>query len=231
MSNNGKKISITKDGPYLVSGSILLGTETIICDNNDIPVKWEKGKDLPLKETYALCRCGRSKTKPFCDGSHVKAGFDGTEVASRKPYLERAEKTIGPGLDLTDCEDLCAIARFCHRASDTWTLTEDSADPVAKKTAIEEACDCPSGRLIAWDKKTGKPIEPNFTQSISLVEDSCKKVSGPLWVKGGIPVISSDGFQYEVRNRVTLCRCGASKNKPFCDGSHCPSEKKNAIGA
>jgi CDGSH-type Zn-finger protein len=41
-----------------------------------------------------------------------------------------------------------------------------------------------------------------------------------LWVRGGIPVISADGFAYEVRNRVTLCRCGASANKPFCDGSH-----------
>jgi CDGSH-type Zn-finger protein len=46
-------------------------------------------------------------------------------------------------------------------------------------------------------------------------------VSGPIWAKGGITVEAADGFQYEVRNRVTLCRCGASKNKPFCDGTHC----------
>jgi CDGSH-type Zn-finger protein len=221
MSKDDKKITVSKNGPYLVSGDIPLGMETIVCDDNDVPVKWGKGKSFPLKETYALCRCGQSRTKPFCDGSHIAAKFDGTETASRKPYLEQAERTIGPGLDLTDCEDLCAIARFCHRSGDTWTLTEDSADPKARQTAIEEACDCPSGRLLAWDKKTGKPIEPNFTPSISLVEDSCKKVSGPLRVKGGIPVISSDATQYEVRNRVTLCRCGASKNKPFCDGAHC----------
>lgn len=43
---------------------------------------------------------------------------------------------------------------------------------------------------------------------------------GPLWVRGGIPVESSDGATYEVRNRVTLCRCGRSSNKPFCDGTH-----------
>jgi CDGSH-type Zn-finger protein len=52
------------------------------------------------------------------------------------------------------------------------------------------------------------------------VEDPAEGVSGPLWLRGGIPVFAADGFAYEVRNRVTLCRCGASKNKPFCDGSH-----------
>jgi len=221
MGNKDRKITVSKNGPYLVSGSIPLSEEIIICDKNDIPAKWGKEKTFLLQEKYALCRCGKSNNKPFCDGSHIKASFDGTETASKKPYLERAEKTSGPGLDLTDCEDLCAIARFCHRAGDAWTLTEDSADPKAKQTAIEEACDCPGGRLVAWDKKTGQPIEPKFEPSISVVEDSCKKVSGPLWVKGGIPVESSDGTQYEIRNRVTLCRCGASKNKPFCDGSHC----------
>jgi CDGSH-type Zn-finger protein len=39
-------------------------------------------------------------------------------------------------------------------------------------------------------------------------------------VKGGVPVESADGTVYEVRNRVTLCRCGKSTNKPFCDGTH-----------
>jgi CDGSH-type Zn-finger protein len=53
-----------------------------------------------------------------------------------------------------------------------------------------------------------------------LVEDPAQICSGPLWLRGGIAVISSDGYQYEVRNRVTLCRCGASQNKPFCDGTH-----------
>jgi CDGSH-type Zn-finger protein len=73
---------------------------------------------------------------------------------------------------------------------------------------------------VVWDKKTGKPIEPNFKPSISLLEDTGKRVSGPIWVKDGIPVESSDGKEYEIRNRVTLCRCGKSRNKPFCDGSH-----------
>ena len=85
---------------------------------------------------------------------------------------------------------------------------------------IEEACSCPSGRLVECDKKTEKVFENEFAQSISLVEDSQNKVSSPIWLKGGVLVESSDGTTYEVRNRQTLCRCGKSQNKPFCEGAH-----------
>ncbi len=67
---------------------------------------------------------------------------------------------------------------------------------------------------------TGKAIEPDLKPSIGIIEHPSEGISGPLWIKGGIPVISSDGSKYEVRNRMTLCRCGKSENKPFCDGSH-----------
>ena len=61
---------------------------------------------------------------------------------------------------------------------------------------------------------------PAFDPSIVLVEDERRGVSGPVWVRGGVEVLSGDGDAYEVRNRVTLCRCGESRNKPFCDASH-----------
>ena len=64
------------------------------------------------------------------------------------------------------------------------------------------------GRLVAWDNTTGKPLEPELPVSIGLVEDQPEKCSGPIWLRGGIPVVSADGFAYEVRNRGTLCRCG-----------------------
>ncbi|TLY82659.1 MAG: CDGSH iron-sulfur domain-containing protein, partial [Gammaproteobacteria bacterium] len=79
---------------------------------------------------------------------------------------------------------------------------------------------CPSGRLAALERATDKPVEPPLPVSIGLIEDPAEGVSGPVWVRGGVPVTAADGFKYEVRNRITLCRCGASKNKPFCDGSH-----------
>jgi iron-binding CDGSH zinc finger protein len=70
------------------------------------------------------------------------------------------------------------------------------------------------------DRASGKAIEPHLEPSIGLVQDTAQGISGPVWVRGGIPVVAADGTTYEVRNRVTLCRCGASSNKPFCDGSH-----------
>ena len=214
------RIKVTKDGPYLVSGNIPLAKEIIVCDDKGTPEKWEKGEQYPDRESYALCRCGQSKNKPYCDGTHIKIRFDGTETASRKKYLEEAETISGPGLVLTDSVKLCAVARFCHRVEDAWGLAENSGDPKSKELAIAEACDCPSGRLVAWDKKTGKPIEPDLEPSIGLIETAETKAPGPIWLKGGVPVESSDGGEYEIRNRVTLCRCGQSKNKPFCDGSH-----------
>jgi len=217
-------VKVTKNGPYLVSGGLPLSKEIIVCDEQGDPEKWKKGEKLPDKETYALCRCGSSKNKPYCDGAHAKSGFDGTETANRKKYSEQAEKINGSDLILHDAESFCAVGRFCHRRGGTWDLTEKSNDPNCKETAIQEACDCPSGRLVACDKKSGKPIEHKFEQSISLVEDPTNRVSGPVWVKGGISVESADGTKYETRNRVTLCRCGRSANKPFCNGEHIKSD-------
>jgi len=222
MAKNGSncKIVVTRNGPYLVCGSLPLAEEVTVSDGEGYPVRWSKGHRYADQERYALCRCGQSKNRPYCDGTHAKIGFDDTETASRKKYLEQAEKTSGPALALTDAQELCAAARFCDRAGGVWKLTRESANVKSKETAIQEACNCPSGRLVVWDKKTGKPIEPQLEPSISLVEDPKAKVSGPIWVKGSVSLESSDGTEYEIRNRVSLCRCGRSDNKPFCDGSH-----------
>jgi hypothetical protein len=106
------------------------------------------------------------------------------------------------------------------RAGGIWNLVELSDDPEARDTAVEEACNCPSGRLVIRDNESGKVIEPEFEKSIVVIEYPPKGEHGPLWVRGGIPIESADGKPYEIRNRVTLCRCGRSRNKPFCDGSH-----------
>jgi CDGSH-type Zn-finger protein len=215
---NNKKILISKNGPYLVSGNLPLSKKIYDTDNNGNPGTYEKGDDYPNKENYALCRCGKSASKPYCDGMHVKIKFDGTEKASNKKYIDQAEKISGPSVDLTDAQNFCSGGRFCHKG--TWEHTEKSDDPKSKKIAIETACKCPSGRLVIWDKKTGKPIEDKFAPSIDLLQDKAARVSGPIQVKGGIELESENGTKYETRNRVTLCRCGQSGNKPFCDGSH-----------
>ncbi|MCX5970001.1 MAG: CDGSH iron-sulfur domain-containing protein [Coprothermobacterota bacterium] len=215
----GKKVKVTKNGPYLVSGGVPLSEQSIRASGNGQCNEWKEGKKYPAQETAALCRCGRSQNKPFCDGSHVKVRFDGTETASQETYSEQAGITVGPSLKLSDAEDLCAGARFCDCAGGTWKLTKRSDDPEARQLAIQEACDCPSGRLVAWDQD-GRAIEPDFEPSIGLVEDTQAGKMGPVWVRGGIPIESADGESYEIRNRVTLCRCGKSANKPFCDGNH-----------
>ncbi|HEX5370988.1 MAG TPA: CDGSH iron-sulfur domain-containing protein, partial [Dehalococcoidia bacterium] len=83
-----------------------------------------------------------------------------------------------------------------------------------------EAGNCPGGRLVAWTRSPRGAIEPPFEPSLGIVEDPEMEVSGPIWVRGGVPVVAVDGREYEVRNRVALCRCGGSANKPFCDGTH-----------
>jgi len=218
--SKGPKVQITKNGPYVVSGNVPLSRQILICNTKGEAVGWREGEKYPVQETYVLCRCGGSYNKPFCDGSHLSNHFDGTETASRVPYLRRAGWTEGPDIRLSDAPGFCSHARFCVRGRGIWENVEQSADPEKQKIAIEEAANCHSGRLVIWDRKTGEAIEPAFGKSIGLVEGPGDRMEGPLWVRGGIPEISSDGFIYEVRNRVTLCRCGKSCNKPFCDGSH-----------
>jgi len=223
--NYEREIKVTENGPYLVSGRLPISEQIISVNREGVPVKWRSGKKYPLQEKRSLCRCGESKNRPFCDGTHAKIGFDGTEVASSEPYLKQAKIIQGPTLELTDVADLCASARFCHRAGEIWNLIPKSDGLDDRRVAIEEAGDCPSGRLVVRDKKTGKAIEPKLERSIGLVEDPQMECSGPIWVRGGIPIRSADGKIYKARNRVTLCRCGKSSNKPFCDSSHFPEHR------
>ena len=218
---NKAKVVILKNGPYFVSGNLPLGREIIVFDDEGNSVEWKKGKKYPNKKNYGLCRCGHSINMPYCDGTHSKIGFDGTEIATPKSYIGQAEEIGGPGLILTDVPELCASARFCHnKKGNTWNLTRDSDHSDKKEEAIKQAKHCPSGRLIVWNKKTKKPIEPKFKPSIGLIEDSESRAFGPIYLKGGIELEGANGKKYETRNRITLCRCGKSRNKPFCDGSH-----------
>jgi CDGSH-type Zn-finger protein len=214
------RIDVVRDGPYRVSGGLPLREQWIVPDAAGDSVDYRDGTVFDASSEYELCRCGRSGTWPFCDDTHLDGSFDGTETASRAPYLEQAKTFQGPTLDLTDAEDLCASARFCDPEPGTWDLVAKTDDPEARSLVVREAGHCPSGRLVARERATGSPIEPAFEPSIGLIEDTARERHGPIWVRGGVPVVSADGEPYEVRNRVALCRCGRSGNKPFCDGSH-----------
>lgn len=214
-------IKITADGPYIVYGAPPLDQEIIVPNEDGNSWVYQKGEHLtPSDQPYHLCRCGASKHKPYCDGSHATADWDPKETASFKPILEESEWYDGPDVQLSDDEKLCAYARFCDAYGRIWNIVGEADTEDARKIFFHEAGHCPAGRLIGWDKKTGKAFEPKFDPSIGLIQDPQIKVSGPIWVKGGIRIESADGRSYEIRNRVTLCRCGQSSNKPFCDGTH-----------
>lgn len=209
------KIKITKDGPYYITGDISLKELTISQDINGCSYINEKVINHP--KNYYLCRCGKSKHKPFCDGSHKNNNFDGTTVSKEHVLKEYC----GKNYTLKDNEELCAFARFCHiNGTDTWELIENSDDKNNEELAIKTTSDCPSGRLVICDNKTGKPIEPDYEEEIVLLEDPSRGCKGPIWVKGGIEIEDENGNILEKRNRVTLCRCGKSKNIPYCDSSH-----------
>ena len=223
-------ITILNDGPYLVFGSPELKQQFLMPDEKGNCWSYKAGKAFPTKEEpTAVCRCGASKTKPYCDGSHVTHEWDPALTASEAPLLEGAETMEGPRITLTDNESFCAFARVCDAKGRIWNLVEVD-DEKAKEFVIHEANHCPAGRLSAWDQKTGKPYEPELPVSIGLIEDPGIRCSAALWVRGGIPIQKEDGTTYEVRNRVTLCRCGQSSNKPYCDGTHASMKFKDGIG-
>lgn len=209
------KIKICKNGPYIVSGKIPVNQEKTLFDLEGNPLKTEVTKNLCSDEETTLCRCGGSANKPFCDGTHRKNGFDGTENPDNlTDNPNNTEVFTGPELTLQDTPRLCTGAGFCHRAGGVWDLTQESNNSKSKKNAIEECHCCPSGRLIAVDPQTSKPIEDQFDPSIGV------DANGPLCVKGKVSIESIGGEKYSDRPRRALCRCGKSHNKPFCDGSH-----------
>ena len=213
-------VTVSENGPYIVTGGIPLAKQAIVADAEGGSEAWLEGEPIRHRDTYQLCRCGASETKPFCDGSHQRIGFDGAETAGRDAYRVQATVLDGPVLQLADAESLCAFGRFCDPNGQVWNQVERTDDPAVRAMFIRQVNNCPAGRLVALDKASGRPIEHPLPVSIGLVEDPGQQCSGPLWLRGGIPVVAADGFEYEVRNRVTLCRCGEAKNKPFCDGAH-----------
>ena len=214
-------IEITADGPYLVHGNPPINQEVIVPDETGSSWSYRKGYTYPSKSSpIALCRCGASKHKPFCDEQHTHAPWNPNETASRRPLLENAEETDGPTMILADNEAYCSYARFCDSCGRVWNLVQEAVTDEERALVCQQVGNCPSGRLALYDKKKHQVFEPPFKPSIGLIEDPAIAVAGPIWVKGGIRIESADGISYEIRNRVTLCRCGQSANKPFCDGVH-----------
>jgi CDGSH-type Zn-finger protein len=202
--SDAPRIKVTKSGPYEVS---------------EVPLADYDGNSFAGPAPTYLCRCGGSSNKPFCDGTHAKNGFEGTEIADRGPQATRRDTYAGDGVTIHDDRTVCAHAGRCTDGlASVWKLgVEPWIDPhgAPAKDIIEVIEQCPSGALSYSRDDEGGRVE-------EVEHDPClvPAPNGPYLVQGHIPVTSSDGEGYENREHVTLCRCGQSENKPFCSGKH-----------
>ncbi|MBN8553637.1 MAG: CDGSH iron-sulfur domain-containing protein [Caulobacterales bacterium] len=221
-------IEVVANGPYRVRGATPMHIQSITPNETQNSWTFTQGQEFEVKDGTLLCRCGQSRNKPYCDGSHLKAGIDLTETASFAPMLDDATEMDGPKYSLTDNENFCAFARFCDNGDRFWNEVMEPGERHGE-LAVYMAHQCPSGRLLVWDRQTGVPVETPQPAALALIEDPALGVSGPLQLRGGIRVQSARGDSYEIRNRQTLCRCGASSNKPFCDGTHASMKFKDGL--
>jgi CDGSH-type Zn-finger protein len=206
-ANVSARVVISKDGPYLVTGSPPLSRQTIMTDSDGGSERWQEGETFAVAKNYALCRCGHSKNKPFCDGTHAEIGFDGTETANREPYSEQANVIDGPMMLLSDAESLCAFGRFCDTHGGVWNLVARTDEPTTRATVLRQAENCPAGRLVAWDKATGKPVEQHLPVSIGLVEDRSNNVAAR---SGFVAVLPSFPPMASSMKCVTAQRCAVA---------------------
>lgn len=205
-------LAAAPNGPLLVNAPLPVYRRRAVHSEHGEPLAWETTGRLETRERYALCRCGSSDNKPFCDGTHARIGFAADDTASAT-YDERSNVLGGTGITVRDDRSICVHAGFCGtRVTNVWKQIADTDESTVRAQVISMIEHCPSGALTY--RFDGDDVEELLPQAIAVIDD------GPLWVTGGIPVSTSDGTQLEVRNRLTLCRCGASANKPLCDGSH-----------
>ena len=205
----------------MVYGQVPLGRKVkVVAPENDDSLDWRKTEVSRTEETYALCRCGQSGSKPFCDGSQARLGFDGTETAKTGPYDSRMWRSEGDGISVRRVGSLCMHAAFCvgrTKQLDDWL--PETGDTDARAHVMWMIDHCPSGSYTYAIAPDDDAIEPDLPEAISVIEEEHGLASG-LWVTGGIPILRADGRPWEERNRVMLCRCGHSGNKPLCDGTH-----------
>ena len=187
------EIHVEEDGPYEVTGGLPIARTRQVKTEFGEPVDYAPFEPLEAGETYRLCRCGKSANKPFCDDSHLEEPrVDVTERADHGPRDDRVDvfQSTHDGAVISDDLSICTKAGYCKDRFTGVWQMLGNADPAVRERMGRMVEHCPSGRL-AW-------------------ADSVD----------GVQVVGADGEAYEVRNRQTLCRCGYSQNKPFCDGSH-----------
>ena len=163
----------------------------------------------------ALCRCGGSANKPFCDGTHAKIGFSSAKLEGR--VEDKREDYQGKTITIHDNRGICAHAGRCTDGlPSVFRLKEEpwiDPDATSADEIIATIQKCPSGALsysvddVEHRDRDGEPtifVAPN----------------GPYVVSGGPDRLDTTRLGGTSKEHFTMCRCGGSKNKPFCDGTH-----------
>ncbi len=201
MDNEKPSIKAQKNGPLLVKEL------TKFTNSHNEPVE--------TKKTLALCRCGASKTKPFCDGTHTSIGFSSKKNEKRVP--DKKDTYKGKSITIHDNRGICSHAGFCtanlpgvfRMGTEPW-IDPDGSDIEEIKRVIRM---CPSGALSYSEKN----IEVNDFGAEAEIHIS---FNGPYYVRGGVELKNETLGEDASQEHFTLCRCGKSGNKPRCDGAH-----------
>ena len=194
-------VELQKDGPLKVSGLTAF--------------KNSRGEAIAARKTVFLCRCGDSRNRPFCDGTHVQTGFTGARSDDRLP--DKLERYEGRELTVLDNRGVCSHAGYCtaglpavwRSAAEPW-IDPDGAD---KAAVVEIIRKCPSGALSYLEDGQ---LRTDFHEAAEIQVSR----DGPYVVRGGVELKDCEFGEGASREHYVLCRCGASRNKPFCDGSH-----------
>lgn len=201
------KISCLPNGPYYLLNDMTPTAVPNLCRAN--------GEACAAVRGIALCRCGGSKNKPFCDGTHGTNGFTDRTIADGSQ--NRRISYIGKRVTIHDNRGICAHAGFCtDRLKTVFRMNQEpwiDPDGASAKEIIETVKKCPSGALsysidnVEYRDQDREPL-------VTVTDD------GPYAITGGIELLGVTFVEGASKEHYTLCRCGSSKNKPFCDGSH-----------
>ena len=174
---------------------------------------------LSGKPKVALCRCGASARKPFCDGTHARVGFDSAPDHGRlrNSPVDYTGDVDGMRVTISYTPVLCTHAAQCQaraaRVFDPkrkpWIQPENGT----VEAILDVIAACPSGALRV--SVGDQPPQHMTTGDIAIAVEK----DGPFHVTNVALDAAFNGAGAS-RAKYSLCRCGLSKNKPFCDGSH-----------
>jgi CDGSH-type Zn-finger protein len=211
ISGSDFSIEVSKNGPYVVSGSPEV-------------IDWA-GEAVSTPSPLKLCRCGRSSAKPFCDDTHLTSGFSDEKSPDRVD--DHVDTYVGQQVTILDNRGICQHSGLCtDRLATTFRVGQDPfvAPSGGRMDEIIRAVrDCPSGALgLAIDGVDQRATVDHHGTRAATIEIT---KDGPYRVRGAIALIDHEGKTVP-RNRgaslehCALCRCGQSQNKPFCSGMH-----------